>query len=309
MAELLKLTEADYKAALAEKFPALQVNSIEYLSEGWESVVYLVNGTYVFRFPKREITGNCLKLEINLLPKLLGRLNTAIPNFEHVSTEPGAHFPYPFVGYKMLPGEPLRNLASNEDAGWWQAPVLDFLNRLHSFRLEEARELGAGYTNWIAKNSGENAPAPASWWQGLTDFCEYIRQKAFPLLTNQTKIIIGRQFESFLGDERNFEYEPVLIHGDFSKQHILVDIAQQKVSGIIDFGDMAIGDPALDVWPTLLPGYKGNIGPNYEKRRKFYDEILSPFYLIIFGLAYGDSQMVEVGISRAEEFYTNTGLN
>lgn len=303
MADLLKLIEAGYKAALAEKFPTLEVNSIVYLSEGWESVVYLVNGSYVFRFPKREITGNCLKLEINLLPKLLGRSNLALPNFEYISTEPGAHFPYPFVGYKMLPGEPLRKLAANEN--WWQASVLNFLNTLHSFPVEEARQLGAGYTNWIAKNSGENAPEPTSWRQGLSDFYEFIRQKAFPLLTNPAKVTIGQHFEDFLGDERNFEYKPVLIHGDFSKEHILLDAAQQKVTGIIDFGDMAIGDPLVDVWPTLLPGYKHNIGPNSAIRHNFYGEVLPPFYLIIFGLAYGDSQMVEVGISRAEEFYRN----
>src|SRR5439155_24588353 len=48
----------------------------------------------------------------------------------------------------------------------------------------------------------------------------------------------------FLGDPRHFAFSPVLCHGDFSSDHLLVDPTCGALTGVIDFGDVAIGDPA-----------------------------------------------------------------
>jgi aminoglycoside 2''-phosphotransferase len=302
--QLLKLTQEGYRAAITEKFPAWRVDTLEYMGEGWESVAYRVNNDYIFRFPKREYTGQCLELETRLLPELAPKVKVAIPNFEFVSTTPGAHFPYPFVGYKLIEG------LSNEEwddelfeAEWWRPPVIEFIHAMHSFPLERARELGAANMNPVAKSTGENVPEPSSWRQGLRDFYELIRHKAFGVLSATAKAGLSKGFEDFLGDERNFEYEPVLLHADLSEDHIVLDVKNQKVVGIIDFGDVAIGDPAYDVFQALLPGYKGNIGPNFENRRKFYHEILVPFYAIIYGQAYDDPALVEEGTAEIEAYF------
>src|SRR5690606_9223312 len=39
----------------------------------------------------------------------------------------------------------------------------------------------------------------------------------------------------------------VLLHGDLSPDHVLYDSTRAEVTGIIDFGDLAIGDPAWDL--------------------------------------------------------------
>lgn len=304
MTLLLKLTEEQYQAAINEKFPDWEVSSLEYMGEGWESVAYRVNGDYIFRFPKREYVGKCLKLEINLLPQLAPMLDVAVPNFEFISTTPGTHFPYPFVGYKLLEGR------SDEEwdeelfaAEWWQKPVLDFIHTLHSFPLERARELGAEFMNPVAKATGADVPEPKSWRHGLTQFYVLMREKAFPELTASTKLRCSRHIEDFLKDDRNFEYEQVLLHGDLSEDHILLDEANKRVVGIIDFGDVAIGDPAYDVFRVMSPKYKGNLGPNFEKRRSLYGEVLGPFYAITYGQAYDDPELVEEGINEVEDFY------
>ena len=40
---------------------------------------------------------------------------------------------------------------------------------------------------------------------------------------------------------------PVLCHGDIAPEHILVDEAGGRVLGLIDFGDLLVGDPAIDL--------------------------------------------------------------
>jgi aminoglycoside phosphotransferase (APT) family kinase protein len=304
MPKLLKLSEEGYRAAITEKFPGWKVSSLEYLGEGWESVACRVNQDYIFRFPKRKYTSQCLELETRLLLELAPKVKVALPNFEFVSTTPGTHFPYPFVGYKLIGG-----LSQEEwddelfEAEWWRPAVLDLLQVLHTFPLECARELGVRNMNPVAKATGEDVPEPASWRQGLSEFYELIRHKAFGLLSTTTRAGVSKAFEDFVGEERNFDYSPVLLHADLSEDHILVDVPNRKVAGIIDFGDVAIGDPAYDVFRVLLPAYKGQIGSNFEKRRSFYEEILLPFYAIVYGQIYDDPLLVEEGLSEIEAYY------
>ena len=60
-----------------------------------------------------------------------------------------------------------------------------------------------------------------------------------------------------------------VIHGDLTDDHILFDPVRRRLSGVIDFADMAIGDPAQDF--SFLWSY-GDGAPacayaNYDARR------------------------------------------
>src|SRR6478735_3691006 len=99
------LTIAAVRRALAIAFPALQVNDCRYLSEGWDSSAWEVNGDLIFRFPKRAEVADWLRREIALLPALAEALPLPVPRFSHIAlsgapTEPA----FPFVGYRKLDG-------------------------------------------------------------------------------------------------------------------------------------------------------------------------------------------------------------
>jgi aminoglycoside 2''-phosphotransferase len=57
---------------------------------------------------------------------------------------------------------------------------------------------------------------------------------------------VVQHFERFLGDERNCNYTPALIHSDFGPSNILYDARTESISGIIDFSSTGWGDPAVD---------------------------------------------------------------
>ena len=77
----------------------------------------------------------------------------------------------------------------------------------------------------------------------------------------------------------SWDFTPVLIHSDFSHSHIFVDAKKGVVSGLIDFADVEIGDPARDfgvIWEygetfvkAMLKHYNGRTDRDFIERSKF----------------------------------------
>ncbi len=218
---------------LTESFPSLEVAEIVALGEGWHIDAFAVNEEYVFRFPKTEEAVVHLRKEICMLPKLRSALPLAIPDFTFVG-KPSQSFPRPFVGYKMIDGEILtkESFASLSDAAKKSIAkqVADFVMAMHSFPSPEAKKCGI-----------ETLDARDDY----TEFLREIREKALPKLSGAEQEEVVCLFEWFLEEEKNFAYEPILRHADLGLCHLLSD--GQKLIGVIDFGDMTIGDPEYEL--------------------------------------------------------------
>jgi aminoglycoside 2''-phosphotransferase len=68
----------------------------------------------------------------------------------------------------------------------------------------------------------------------------------YPHISKNKRKIIDSLFTGYLNNEKNFNYTASLVHNDFSKDHILFDTVNKEITGIIDFGDIAFGDPDYD---------------------------------------------------------------
>lgn len=282
---------ARYRAAIRENFPDFALEKLVYLAEGWDSVACLANDDVVFRFPKRPEVAGRLALESRLLPELASRLPLPIPNFTFVSKPKSRSYPYLFAGYSRLPGITQADWPEEifgED--WWKASLGDFLTALHAFPVERAAELGVSFVNF----TGTAGPS-ASWRDALEDFYGVVRQKISPLLADERQDRVAAYFEDFLDVDGNFEFAPVLLHGDLAEDHVLTDPARRQLTGIIDFGDVCLGDPAYDVSAAVLPFYRGLVDPAFERRQHFYRR-LNPFHAAVFGLDHADPALVEYGL-------------
>lgn len=198
-------------------------------------------------------------MEIRLLPELAPTLPLPIPHFRYVVLAPSTTFPRAFVGYEALKGEPLtRYTPQIWDEGWWPPAVGAFLTALQRFPIRRAQELGV---------PGGTA---SDWRRRYSELYECVQERVYALITSDQRAAIGRYFEHFLNDPRHFEFEPVLLHGDVYSQHVLVDHAQQRVTGIIDFSECKIGDPAFDIRNSWEPFYSGQRDASWQERREFY---------------------------------------
>ena len=112
------------------------------LGEGCDSVAFVVNRQYVFRFPKRDDVEEQLLREVPLLAELAPRLPIAIPRYTHVG-QPSEAFPYHFGGYPLIDGTPALQLNLDGAQQLSLAPALGAaLSALHGWNVADASARG-----------------------------------------------------------------------------------------------------------------------------------------------------------------------
>ncbi len=97
-----------HQLALIERhLPDFRVVEARQLPGGQFNTVLCINDAWIFRFPKSPPAAAELAHELDLLPRLQGKLPLAIPKPQHSAYDPAASAQLLFMAYKMLPGAPL----------------------------------------------------------------------------------------------------------------------------------------------------------------------------------------------------------
>ena len=234
-----EIDEATARACIEGQWPHLAPVRLQLFGEGWDNRVFLVNGTMLFRFPRRKISVPLLEREREVLPNLVPLLPLAIPKPIYLG-RPGRGFPWPFFGYEALPGKTACRARLDDAARSAMAPVLgSFLAQLH-------RNSHLGKSLGIGGDPFHRCDLPI-----LTDKIETrLKELHGQWSPNRPKAI-----RSLLRKPLPFQPRTdVLIHGDLYVRHLLVD-ERHGLTGVIDWGDLHMGDPAVDLaigW-SLLP--------------------------------------------------------
>ncbi|WP_338452936.1 aminoglycoside phosphotransferase family protein [Niallia oryzisoli] len=226
-------TESDefkwVKKMIKKNFENMPCNHITKLGEGWKSRAYLINHDLVFRFPKEEDGAIDTEKEIKALPTLKKHISLNIPEFIYWGKQDNG---YPFVGYKILSGEPMdEQLFHSLSSGTKKKiahQIAEFMDQISSFCAEQAKDLDIGVNNFH---------------QDYLELFHEVKEKVYPKIDQVMKTYISFRFERYLENKENFRYSPKLLHADLSLDHLLFDKKKQEITGIIDFGDMKIGDP------------------------------------------------------------------
>jgi aminoglycoside phosphotransferase (APT) family kinase protein len=188
----------------------LTFTSVEPVAEqGWASWTFEVDGQLIAQFPRNDAIAAAHAREQRLLPALAEHVSFRIPVPLH---------PEVFV-YEKVPG---RGFRRGDDFDGVRAMIAE----LHSFPVEEARRL-------IGRPPIEEEYA-IEW--------SMFSAEAFPHLDDALVEAV-----SFIKTAPALERES-LIHNDLGMEHLIVDDAGAPV-GIIDFEDVTIGDPDVDLMP------------------------------------------------------------
>lgn len=224
------MKKAFVKKFIVKDFPDFVFENIKKFGEGMDSVAFLVNGSYIFRFPKDEKIRQNLAKEVATLPIIRPQLNIKIPDFEFISPE------YAFVGYKIIEGEFLTKELfysfSKIEQDSIQKVIAKFLVTIHQQNIKEFIKCGIVIQDFRAEYR--------------SDF-ENVRKYIFPIISDENKQFITKLFNQYLENKENFLYQPMLLHNDLGTDHILIDPLIRQLNGIIDFGDIGIGDPDYDL--------------------------------------------------------------
>jgi len=231
------------QALLEAQFPDLQPARVEPLGQGFDNTAYLVNGAWVFRFPRRQIAVPLMEREPRLLPFIAPRLPLRVPVPERVGRASEA-FPWPFAGYRELPGQTACQAAlTPEERAAAARPLGEFLAALHASPVEEAVRLGA------PGDEIERMNVPMRSQKARATLEELSAQGVIE--GTMRGRLVAVLDEAPVGSDRP---PPALLHGDLYSLHILVN-EQRRASGIIDWGDIHVGDRAVDlaIGPIFLP--------------------------------------------------------
>ncbi|HKN63988.1 MAG TPA: phosphotransferase [Gaiellaceae bacterium] len=202
------------------RFEELAADEVELVSEGWDYVVFRVDGEWAFRFPRREAVLEGTEREIAVLPALAGRLPVGIPAPVFVG-RPDGDFPWPFYGARYLDGV--------EATGRPVDPVA----------------LGAALRTLHAPETlhavGDELPADPL---GRVDMS--VR------LPRLEELGVDAPFLVAAARELPLARTTAVCHGDLHMRQLLVD--GDTLTGIVDWVDVCRSDPAVDLsvaWSTL----------------------------------------------------------
>jgi aminoglycoside phosphotransferase (APT) family kinase protein len=205
---------------IGARFQELGADEVELVSEGWDYVVFRVDGEWAFRFPRREVVVPGTEREIAVLPVLAERLPVGLPSPVFVGS-PGSDFPWPFYGARYLEGVEATGRPVDPTA------LGVALRALHA--PESLRAAGDGLPADPLGRVDMNVRLPRLEELGVDAPALMAAAEALPPARHTA-----------------------VCHGDLHMRQLLVD--GDALAGIVDWVDVCRSDPAVDLsvaWSSL----------------------------------------------------------
>ncbi|WP_433044143.1 phosphotransferase [Dactylosporangium sp. CS-033363] len=259
--------EHDVRGVVRRSGAGIAGDVVEALGRGLDNTAYLVDKVWVVRFPADPEALDVTR-EARLLNEVADVLRGIVAVPEAVFAAEGA------LGYRLLPGVPLM----------LRQPTPAVTGTL-------AKTLAALHAQPVARFAGlvpVDADPPQLW---LEETREMAAELELP------------EAARFLEQEPPAAAERLVFsHNDLGAEHVL--IADDAVTGIIDWSDAAICDPAYDYGLLLrdLGPAAPPIPPELRERALFYARCG-----LIEDLAYGVREYVEKSRKQAGWLFTQTG--
>ncbi|MFJ3384831.1 MULTISPECIES: aminoglycoside phosphotransferase family protein [unclassified Curtobacterium] len=221
------------RALLADQHPDLAGLPLEVVADGWDNVVVRLGDLLAVRLPRREAAARLIEHEQRWLPEIAERVAAIVPVPDPVRIgRPALGYPWSWSIVRWLPG----TAAGVRPGGTAVAEALAaFVGLLH-------------------------VPAPAD--------APVNPVRAVPLATRSDAVLerlrtadvpragalaalwrTAAALPAYAGP-------PVWVHGDLHPFNLLVEPGPHgdRLSAVVDFGDVTAGDPAVDLataWLTL----------------------------------------------------------
>lgn len=236
MTQQLDINPSLVQRLIAAQFPQWRDRLIcPVATSGWDNRTFHLGDDLLVRLPSAACYAAQVPKEQRWLPILAPHLPLSIPT-PIACGEPGAEYPWQWSVFRWLPGESASQ-ASISDHKELARSLAQFLNALH--RIDTTDGPAAGEHSFYRGDSLSHYDAQA--------------RESLRLLRGK----IDTRAASMLWDKAvatTWTNKPVWVHGDLSAGNLLV--ANGKLFAVIDFGQLAVGDPACDLaiaW-TLFDG-------------------------------------------------------
>ena len=283
-----------YIQKIRKYYPNLAIDTAQFNRDGQYNDVLIVNESLVFRFAKTQAAIKTLRQEIRVLQNLQAHISLQIPNPLYVNIDPEVIGDV-FVGYQMIPGTPLwrenfQKITNVDARKKMAAQLASFLQSLHQISVPEIISDLPRHDN------------PGEW----AEMYHRIQDKLYPTMRPDARRQVSEHFENFLDQPDRYVFEPRLRHGDFGTGNIIYNPESLSIVGIIDFGGIAMGDPARD-FAGLFISYGKEFfkmcASTYPEMEQTYDRVI--FYCgtfalqeALFGVENDDKDAFQAGMEE-----------
>lgn len=280
----MKHIDSIYLEIIKTKFPEIIQKNIIIRDYGWDYLVFIVKNKTVFRFPRYDWVSKKGNGQIMFAKQFKRVSNLSIPLPIKKDTKGLV-----YLTYDLITGDPLKPYWLSRKSRFVQNKLAtqlgQFIRKLHSFPLTKAEKIGVRRHNHGILNtkiikifeSSFKSKIPVTQWKWIMNRIKEINKLM--------------QYS---------DYKETVIHRDIAPQHILVNRSKKNLSGIIDFGDLAIGDPALDFFrlniysKSFVHQVRKSYGifqdKNFLEREQAYRDI-SLFYCLEHYFNLGDRSL------------------
>jgi aminoglycoside phosphotransferase (APT) family kinase protein len=213
---------------LAAQFPQwADLPIVPVHSAGTDNALYRLGSDMVVRLPRIEGATGQVDKEHQWLPRLAAHLPLAIP-VPLAKGTPGEGYPWQWSAYRWLAGETatIERIANPSQAARDLAHFVVALQRIDS--------------------TGGPAPGPYNSFRGEPLFTRDAETRAAVAELSgmlDTRAVTAAWDAALQAPA--WHGPPVWIHGDLSPLNLLVQ--QGRISAVIDFGCLGVGDPACDL--------------------------------------------------------------
>ena len=211
---------------------------------GTDNAIWRLGEDLVVRLPRIGWARTQVERDAVWLPRLTPRLPVAIPAPVAVG-DPGEGYPYPWAVHRWIEGEPAAR-SRMDDPKVFATDLARFVARL--------RETPA---------DGDDVPVARNPARPLCDYDEATRvviEGASHLIDTERALAV---WEAGL-NAKPHSGPPVWVHGDLEGNCLL---RNGRLGGVIDWGSLCVGDPAVDVQVVWSPLF------NEASRAAFLDAL------------------------------------
>jgi len=255
-----------YLSVIRKHYPKIKQTDLQVFADGWDHVVIVAKNTQAFRFPRSQAYTKRLPIEISFLQQLLPISPINIPR---LTPHQDPQFSLTYATYPFIQGvkfnKDIQVKFSPPQKNHLAHQLGQFITALHSFSVPKAKKIGLETIR-------------ANYWPNRL---KKIQATIFPLVSIKEQQWITNLFNDFFTVLDQVKVKFVVSHSDIAPEHIIVDPKTYRLAGLIDFGDISIGDPAYDFQferafgseflQQVYTAYKLPKDKTFDTRRKFYE--------------------------------------
>lgn len=281
--------------------PNLKEDQIRVFEDGWDRVVILAD-RIVYSFPRYKGAEEVLPAIAKFTQEFskISPIKIPVMNLHQNSLV--------YVSYQFIEGVQLKKEVYSQIPKPKQLKIArkigQFLKAIHTFSVDKALSMGVLNTGSVMFTDKE---------------VKEIKDRVYPVIEQAERDWIDEFFNYYFSLYNDFSPKPTVIHSDMQPEHIIVNAQTGELSGIIDFNDLEVADPAYDF--RLLDWYYGEIfleeaykeynlqkDKTWNERRRWYAELRMVSHLN-HSLQLKDEERIKKHKHRLQEFVKTQQVN